>query len=209
MAKTTTGKKPKTNKNNERPKFIIDFTKEIKSKVKNHYAKEEKEKIKQKWHKRITTGLTIILTIATCYYAITARDTEERQLRAYVQVQLCKVDPLIIGKPNNLQFQVINYGQTPASKIQVFMGGDFGFSDCENTSTLFPGKDNAVIVDSSGIAFNVDQWTQMQQGKFKPIIKVHVIYKDIFGKTRNTRSGYIFDSSLDQFVPLPSENWFD
>jgi hypothetical protein len=102
---------------------MINFRSPIKS-IKHHQARRDKAKQSYNGFKewisdpnRVLAICTIFLVFVGCGALFISRDTEKRQLRAYVTPSNIKSDGT--GSVLNIGFTVENFGQTPAKNCSI------------------------------------------------------------------------------------------
>jgi hypothetical protein len=149
---------------------------------------------------------TIVLAVATVFlWSATrelvqeARDTAERQLRAYAHTSFSKVDNLIAGN-GDIVFTIglKNYGQTPAYKLSVSLRADllpFPTRDLPAPSveslsnlTLGPGSEHTVTVRRD--ALNQEEIADLA-GSRALYVRGIIRYVDAFKANRFTRFSLI------------------
>lgn len=110
-------------KGSERPQANIasDLDHNIHTEHQNHYSQKEHER----W--RVTTALTVVTALGAIFAAIfgwyqgwVARDTEIRSLRAYAFIETAASRNIVQGQKPGIQFNILDRGQTPASKVRTF-----------------------------------------------------------------------------------------
>lgn len=121
----------------------------------------ERSKQDSKWIKAgaiaaiIYSGLTVVIIVAVICQAWTARDQEQRQLRAYIGIDHIDVDccghvdeysSTEKSTENVVHIYIKNVGQTPASDVRVKMG----FVEIFPATLPFPDRINFALEHSTG-----------------------------------------------------------
>src|SRR5260370_24442209 len=120
---------------------------------------------------RTTLAIAIVGVIVLCaytgitgYQANIARDTEQRQLRAYMSATAKSVENFNTNKPIVVRLLIKNFGQTPAYHVQICGWGiiipypvapNAYFAECDYVAesgslTLFPQAEYNPYVDNIG-----------------------------------------------------------
>jgi hypothetical protein len=142
----------------------------------------------------------------TLYLAVIAKDTEVRQLRAYVDISS---SPPIHLTNDRIEFRFDNFGQTPASHIKIFTSWEFAPAN-ENLPKDFkfpdklecPEAHNVILGDSTLFPKNSLRWQrlhcpgdlekimQAQRSELSAFFYGHIDYVDVFRKSRRTNFCY-------------------
>jgi hypothetical protein len=143
------------------------------------------------------------------------REGTQKQLRAYMLVARCQ---LVLEPPNNPEAQVIvkNFGQTPAHKIQQWIGISPGAyprtSGLTSPKIYTPASENSIG----------PQETQMSTTRLKMPLPEQVIpilgttkltfyvygeieYTDVFGHRWNTKYQYVYGGPMEPLAGLTPE----
>jgi hypothetical protein len=163
---------------------------------------------------RATLATAIVGVIILCIYtgltgcqANIARDTAQRQLRAYISVAVEKHPDLNESGPPNVVLLFKNTGQTPAFKVEVrsvgsiLAGSDIALTEAElkiihaaldrlkkYESVIFPGQEFRQSPEpGTGIPMNNEQKIAVSMGAMTLWINGEVTYTDAFGFPRFTR----------------------
>lgn len=160
--------------------------------------------------------VTFLLFIATVgLYCATrdlvhdAKETSERQLRAYVGII---TDTGLRVNPDNTAFFLDNYGLTPATDVKIFsnweflptgqdLSANFAFEDREcadkiksvpSVMLIFP-KNRALTVRRHCIATDeVFNLQKAERGELSAFYYGNITYKDIFKERRRTNFCFIY-----------------
>ena len=134
-----------------------------------------------------------------------AKDTAERQLRAYISVESLVVENVEVGVVPNGVVNIINSGQTPAERLSL--AAYLGYAYVANPEPIFE------IIDTNPLTCTVGPqrpytaypdapavWTEAHAaefaaGTFGIYIFGEVQYFDVFGKERFTRFRALFDKN--------------
>jgi hypothetical protein len=125
-----------------------------------------------------------------------ARDTANRQLRAYVGTADISISNLAIGKAFKTSVKWTNRGQTPARVLRAFASVR-ATTDPENEKFFFDagGGTSKGAIGASGFVVHeigalsvVTDWmfTPIMDGSYNLAIGAYMIYEDVFGVTRRT-----------------------
>ena len=124
-----------------------------------------------------------------------ARDTEFRQLRAYVGVQSIIVRPVADGQRLTAEILVKNFGQTPASKVQItgqpitnetpdFSEKAWEALDRSASESLFPAADRTFI--AYGRLLRSNDLFNRPSSVTTALVYGIISYQDIFGIPHET-----------------------
>ena len=142
----------------------------------------------------LTAGLVVIGIIALCIQ----RDTEQRQLRAYVSVLTAEIQNLSEGEMVTAVIKIKNFGQTPAYKFrhwQRIIIDKYPFPGripYEPDDGIHPSSPLSPGDDSNGIAiFDVSPMNQttinaLKAGTNALYVVGTIKYDDIFGTNHTT-----------------------
>jgi hypothetical protein len=146
----------------------------------------------------------IAYTVLTGYQAYLAKDTAQRQLRAYVSAIVEKHPDLDGSSPPEVGMVFKNNGQTPAYKVEarfvVYLGreqlseSDIGETKAlldklrKSASILFPGQEfRTSSVPGIGIPLTSDDKAEVAMGARVLWVVGEVTYVDAFGYDHFTR----------------------
>jgi len=145
-----------------------------------------------------------VYTGLTGYQAYIAKDSAQRQLRAYISATVEKYPDLDSPKLPEVTVVFKNNGQTPAYKVQgrmvFYIGGEqLAESDISqisvlldklprSTTVLFPGQEfRTATVPGIGIPMSADEKIQVMMGAKILWLVGEAAYVDAFGSPRLTR----------------------
>jgi hypothetical protein len=180
-------------------------------------AEQHEETIR--WTKRAFYGLVayatltfLLLIVATCQLQ-SSRDTEIRQLRAYIGITTAT--PLQMG-PNVIVAMIDNFGQTPANQVKFFSNWEFmGPTERPGPTFGFPEKPecqpnvlNLSVILSAGPVFpknpiaaqrlhcpdEIPQLQAAERREKSAFFYGHIEYRDAFGERRRTNFCYLYIS---------------
>lgn len=134
-----------------------------------------------------------------------ARETQERQLRAYVQVASATLNKLTVGKKPSGCVVIRNSGQTPAHDVTFELGICAARTGAEESSLknlkfegtisrggLGPGLElNSEI--EGGSEWTADFDADFSGGGIKILLVGAVYYTDVFGNERETAFRFVHD----------------
>jgi hypothetical protein len=184
---------------------IEAFTKKYE---KNNEQTDARESSRSKVEKLVLIGVAVY-TVITAIILCVQRDSEIRQLRAYVGLDNSVPTRL---DPDRITTAMNNFGQTPANHTKFFSNWEFlpygeglpdkfGFPEkpvCEeNKGTLlssaivFP-KD-AVKAQRMHCAGEVDKLMQAERKGLNAFLYGHIEYLDIFGYSRRTNFCFLYN----------------
>jgi hypothetical protein len=149
-------------------------------------------------------AILCIYTALTGYQAYIAKDTAQRQLRAYISVRVEKQPDMDGPSPPQAVILYKNNGQTPAYNVDAranfFTGGEqLTDTDLKDTrallakmrnseSVLFPGQEFRESPEpGTGIPLSKDQKIAVSMGSLVLWLVGEVKYIDAFGSPRFTR----------------------
>jgi hypothetical protein len=131
-----------------------------------------------------------------------AKDTTERQLRAYVFVDKAEIHSL--ESVPGIRVIIKNFGQTPASGYSRSFSAEwvdtsnqlpplslYSSPDLQTESAVAPGGSITLAAGLSR-AFTADEWTELRGGTKLMYISGEIRYTDAFGEERSTPFRYIF-----------------
>lgn len=125
-----------------------------------------------------------------------ARDTANRQLRAYVGTAEISIANLAVGKVFKASIKWTNRGQTPARILRSFAAvrattdperEKFYFGATGGASKSAIGAAGFVVHEIGALSVVTDEmFTPIVDGNFNLVIGAYLIYQDVFGVTRRT-----------------------
>lgn len=185
------------------------------------------------WLDKTTLVVAVAALGASCAAAIfawksvaTARDTEERQLRAYLVVTdfvaICGEcgDALVAGHPPNyVGGRMLNSGETPADQVSGRMGwvgwvadngkdqlpADFDFSYNQPTGLVSAadiGRDQGKEFHGEITAGDVPLFRMAASGHSTLYVYGRIDYCDIFRKPRSTAFCFIYKPGVGESLPV-------
>ena len=169
------------------------------------YEKDEKPANERKitnatvalaWITGVLAFFTAALWVATYSLVRGAKDTAEKELRAYVFVQTGSIQNLSNGQHPTSRLIIHNFGKTPAHKLTVICGIGFGKSFEELPTavppltkpmgTLAPGG-TVEHYNSAPIAFTADHMSALENGTYTLYVHGEIRYIDFLEKNRVTK----------------------
>jgi hypothetical protein len=213
--KNAKGGAPPTGSNQDKPKQVVNEAATTNTNIKPTENKKNTSNDKNSWIERLGVafiGLGFLATAAAAainaWQASVSRDTEERQLRAYVGVVPGAVENF--GEPTKLVIRMSrkNYGATPAYEV--------GFSStnviisplnavlpdvatpCVSPNysglvTMFPGTELPLTTNVVGAdKISVNDINSVKIGAAALYFWGDVCYKDTFGKPHYTKYCWIY-----------------
>jgi len=159
----------------------------------------------------VTVGLvvyTAVLSDSTKKLVRGAEDTAERQLRAYVHIDLNEFSRFDITPGRILQAGIVlrNSGQTPAydvvvvSDIECHPYPQFGMGspiddDKEGSRAVLNAGQQIYFKPFSKITVSTEDSEQIESGGWRPYIFGSITYRDVFGKKRLSEFRLVSDES--------------
>jgi hypothetical protein len=127
-----------------------------------------------------------------------AKDTEIRQLRAYVGVSDHTIDNVVVGRESTISLKFKNSGQTPASDVHYTIWRQFGSGPSEEN---YHGNFVLFHDDVYTMLWNVPILTAFDLNALRDgskMLKINglIKYKDAFGGERTTKFGLIYGGEL-------------
>lgn len=148
------------------------------------------------WITGVLAFFTAGLWLATYSLVRGAKDTAEKELRAYVFVLSGSIENLANGQHPTSRLVIHNFGKTPAHKLTVICGMGFGksFEELPTAAppltkpmgTLAPGG-TVEHHNSAPIAFAPDHMSALENGTYTLYVHGEIRYVDFLGKNRVTK----------------------
>jgi hypothetical protein len=145
-----------------------------------------------------TFYLLAATALFTGWYAVTASDMEQRQLRAYISIVTKQDVTLKRGEIPVIPLEIKNVGMTPAFRIRAGgrvivlpypLPGQINAVPKPNALysnlTLFPTKDAEIPI--TGDAITLDQYSNILSGEhYRLFFVAHAEYEDVWGRSHFT-----------------------
>jgi hypothetical protein len=171
--------------------------------------------------------ISVVAILFSCEQTKIAKETAEKQLRAYLGVDIAGCDWGI--QPDSAffaGFNIINYGQTPAKNVMVKGNIDIVPIDLPNNYkpiyypimspetkfVVFPNAGDKTLKAAVQSKNRFGFVSYNQVSTFRSDIRIHIflriVYKDIFDKKRNTYFCSYFIPVNDTIKITDSIGWF-
>src|SRR5262249_23092946 len=143
-----------------------------------------------RWYVRLT-GLSAIAAIGALIGVLVQIDTLRRSERAWIMITPVKSDETY--PPVQFKGAVRNSGKTPARIIETSIRhlpvDDFAALDNEPVFCSATKRNGMIIVPTDTFPLNVET---RSLGKVQ-YVSGRILYKDVYGRTRETQFGFVFD----------------
>jgi hypothetical protein len=147
---------------------------------------------------------TTVASAFTGYQSYISRDTENRQLRAYVNISTIEFKAFRLGEPISAEFKIRNFGQTPAYNVRHWASiwvqpypfpGHVPFAPDNGShpsAPLSPSDDVKGVAIYDPVAgkptiLNQAAIDQFKSGTLAAYIVGTIAYDDVFGSHHVTR----------------------
>lgn len=132
------------------------------------------------------------------------RSSSRMQLRAYIVVNIYKLDPVVAGKPSKVLMNIMNVGSTPAYELSsviknnIVSRHDASRLACEKITekieealTISPNQGHGVGSESDELV-TAGELADIQSGDKVVLVRGTVRYKDIFKRIRHTHFAHVY-----------------
>jgi len=189
---------------------------QVEAETAEEIRQREEKMSTDRWLVKLTIGLVIVGAIQILVFGWQAlslrqtvnqmRESEERQLRAWVFVSQAAVKDPMQHDPIEAHVVIKNAGQTPAYDVRIFGGiivanwpldrklPPIDFSKAASVGTLGPGMDGNQMcalqpqLNASGIQ-------DLNDGKAAIYVFGEIQYRDVFNRTRRTKYRYFTEGA--------------
>ena len=148
---------------------------------------------------------TLALWLATRALVKSADKNAERQLRAYVTVQSCRIETYEVDKTAAIIIVVRNSGQTPSHGTTILSAlkyrevsdsGELKLEQPDSLSSTSIGSDGTQTVKLiSSSLLTRDQSMAIANGKARLIVHGQITYKTVFGEVARTDFRFHFNQA--------------